>query len=303
MDHNIYIDADKARVTYKKNIRKDKKHLISGIITGIILVLLLLACILGVSRVTSGAHSSFSATVKAISANSINDPAYVLTKSEAALDGRWDKVEKSVEAALTQLYESYCKGKTEYAEAVNVVNAFSQLKSAASLTEKTRSDIDKIEQGRVAFASAKDLKIDGDIVGALTAYLSVGEDDTLNYKEAMKKAKEIEVDARSGISYNVNEYLCKFDIEGARGYVATLAEKLGDSDFIESEQNRIEAYYTEQTDLVTFNGPVEHLFTHCLIAYPELCYSSPSMTASLDEDCITPSELTKILNALYEKDY
>ena len=303
MDNKILYDADKAREIYKKNLKNDKKRIYNAAIIGGIVAALIFLCVFGFVRVAGGGHSSFGASVKNIYNNSLNDPDYLLSKSELSLDGKWEKAKESVDAALKKAYDNYRKGDLEYNEAVNVINAFSQLSSAKELTDGTKAKIESIEQGRIAYSNAKDLKIAGDLVGALTAYLSVNEDDALNYDTSLKKAKEIEVDAREGISYNINTYLCKFDIDGARDYVKTLSDKLGGSEFITSESDRIEAYYTEQTDLVTFNGPVEHLFTHCLIAYPELCYSSPSMTASLDEDCITPSEFVKILNALYEKDY
>ncbi len=303
MDNKALYDADKARAIYVKKAKSDKKRLYSAVIICSIVALLIFLCVFGFARVVGGEHSSFAATVKNIYNNSINKPDYVLSKSEASLDNMWENVRGDVDAALTKLYDGYRKGDIKYQNAVNVIEAFSQISHASELTATIESKIDNIEQGRNAYESAKDLKIAGDLVGALSAYLSVDKDDTLNYKAALEKAKEIEVDAREGISYKVNTFLCKFDIDGARNYVDVLSSKLGDSDFISNEKNRIEAYYTEQTDLVTFEGPVEHLFTHCLIAYPELCYSSPSMTASLDEDCVTPGEFTKILNALYEKDY
>ena len=303
MQNRVLYNADKARELYRNNLKKDKKRIYNAAIVGGVLAALVFLCVLGFSRVLAGGHSTFGAAVKDIYNNSLKSPEYILTKSEKALDDKWDKAESSVKAALTKAYDGYRKGDIEYANAINVINAFDQLESAKDMTESVKADVEAIEQGRKAYDSAKDLKISGDLAGALFAYLSVEESDTLNYKTALEKAKEIELDARDGISYKINEYLCKYDIDGARAYVDSLFSKLGDSEFITNEKDRIEAYYTEQTDLVTFEGPVEHLFTHCLIAYPELCYSSPSMTASLDEDCITPSEFTKILNALYEKDY
>lgn len=303
MENKILYDADKARKIYKSNLKKDKKRIYTAVVIGGIVAVLLILCIMGFSRVMKGSHSTFGSSVKNIYNNSVNSEGYVLSKSELALNDKWDKVEKSISSVLSETYDSYREGELEYNETVNVINAFSQLSNATALTDDIKTKVDRIEQGRAEYSTAKDLKIAGDLVGALNAYLSVDKDDELNYKTALEKAKEIEADAREGISYKVNTYLCKFDIDGARSYIETLVSKLGDSDFINEEKNRIEAYYTEQTDLVTFEGPVEHLFTHCLIAYPELCYSSPSMTASLDEDCITPLEFTNILNALYEKDY
>ncbi|MBR6514242.1 MAG: hypothetical protein IKT46_05340 [Clostridia bacterium] len=302
-DKRVIYDADEARRKYKEARNKDIKPILSAIICIVVAGLLILLSLGGFIAILFGAHSSFGGTVNGIYKNSIDNPGYVLSRSELSLDKKWSKVEDDITAKISKLYKSYCKGKAEYTEITNVLNAYAQIPSAAELTEEYKTSVESIEQGRVAFAKAKDLRIAGDMAGALSAYLCVDENDTLNYKTAIKKAKEVETEGQDAISYKINTYLCKFDIEGAKSFANSIAEKLGESEFISSELDRIDAYYTEQTDLVPYTDHVEHLFTHCLIAYPELCYSSPSMTASLDEDCITPSEFIKILNALYEKNY
>ncbi len=296
-------DAETARGIYKKTQKKDKKRLYTMITVCGVILLLLTVCFVGIARTFSGSHATFKATVNEIVDNSRNEAAYVLSKNELFLDKKWDKAGDYTIDRIDELYSSYCNGKSEFSETVNILNAFSQLNSAKEVCDEKLTKVNNIEKGRKAFAEAKDKKIQGDLVGALTAYLNVSVDDKAYYDEAIKKAKEIEKESSEGITYMVNDYLCKFDIDGARSFIKGISEKLGDSEFIKNETKRIEDYYTEQTDLVKFEGPVEHLFTHCLIAFPELCYSSPSMTASLDEDCITPSEFKKILNALYEKDY
>lgn len=54
-------------------------------------------------------------------------------------------------------------------------------------------------------------------------------------------------------------------------------------------------YYTTQ---------VEHLFFHCLIAYPEIAFAkSNPMQKSYLRDCITPLEFTRVLNSLYDNNY
>ncbi len=48
----------------------------------------------------------------------------------------------------------------------------------------------------------------------------------------------------------------------------------------------------------------EHLFTHCLIAYPEIAFrTSNSMRQNYDTDCITPKEFISILNSLHANNY
>lgn len=53
-----------------------------------------------------------------------------------------------------------------------------------------------------------------------------------------------------------------------------------------------------------YTSNVEHLFTHCLIAYPEIAFSvNNHMSNHYFNDCITAKEFIKILDELYLNDY
>lgn len=55
---------------------------------------------------------------------------------------------------------------------------------------------------------------------------------------------------------------------------------------------------------VNYEGTVEHVFTHCLLAYPTLALSNENpMKNSYDADCITPKEFENMLNELYKNNY
>ena len=55
---------------------------------------------------------------------------------------------------------------------------------------------------------------------------------------------------------------------------------------------------------VLYTGQVEHLFTHCLLAYPALALSEENpMQSDYDRDCITPNEFKALLKELYENNY
>ena len=59
-----------------------------------------------------------------------------------------------------------------------------------------------------------------------------------------------------------------------------------------------------QLDLCEYTGPIEHLFTHCLLADPAVALNKKnSMYSSYDTDCITKNEFKKILEKLYENNY
>ena len=53
-----------------------------------------------------------------------------------------------------------------------------------------------------------------------------------------------------------------------------------------------------------FTSNIEHLFTHCLIAYPELAFSKNNpMSKSYKIDCITAQEFKLILDELHKNNY
>lgn len=53
-----------------------------------------------------------------------------------------------------------------------------------------------------------------------------------------------------------------------------------------------------------YTSTVEHLFTHCLISYPEIAFSKGNpMRENYNIDCITSDEFSKILDSLYTNNY
>lgn len=53
-----------------------------------------------------------------------------------------------------------------------------------------------------------------------------------------------------------------------------------------------------------YTSDVEHMFTHCLIAYPEIAFKKGnSMKKHYDADCITYTEFESLLNELYKNNF
>lgn len=58
------------------------------------------------------------------------------------------------------------------------------------------------------------------------------------------------------------------------------------------------------TNFIKYDGNIEHLFTHCLLAYPEIAFSSSNyMRKDYDKDCLTPLEFERVLTSLHRKNY
>lgn len=55
--------------------------------------------------------------------------------------------------------------------------------------------------------------------------------------------------------------------------------------------------------LVTYNGPVEHIFFHPLIAYYDRAFDNDSLSTGYNDWFVTVSEFNKILDSLYKKDF
>lgn len=56
------------------------------------------------------------------------------------------------------------------------------------------------------------------------------------------------------------------------------------------------------TELELYKGPVQHVFYHFLIAFPEIARTS-NYGKHLGEDCLTPIEFTRSLEELYKNNY
>ncbi|MCL5045206.1 MAG: hypothetical protein M1598_00015, partial [Actinobacteria bacterium] len=59
----------------------------------------------------------------------------------------------------------------------------------------------------------------------------------------------------------------------------------------------------KQEKLVHYTGPIENIFFHPLIAYPELAFDNDSLSRGYDDWFVTVPEFRKILDALYKNNY
>jgi len=56
-------------------------------------------------------------------------------------------------------------------------------------------------------------------------------------------------------------------------------------------------------ELVPYQGPIEHIFFHPLIAYPTLAFDGDRMAQGYDDWFVTVKEFKRILQALYQRNY
>ena len=72
---------------------------------------------------------------------------------------------------------------------------------------------------------------------------------------------------------------------------------------VEPEPYEISSPTEAREGYVPWEGIVEHLFFHPVIAYPELAFDGDAQANGLDDFMVTVDEYNKILQSVYEKGY
>ncbi len=126
--------------------------------------------------------------------------------------------------------------------------------------------------------------------------------DNKDAKDLVQKNKE---EFQKGVTEAVTEFMVRWDIEKGKTFLNSLSG-LGINSHLEAQAKRLEAYRASQEDdLVECNvlNTLENLYSHCLIAFPEINFASEKTYRNCGDDCLTVHEFKAILNSLYEKGY
>ncbi|MCL2046971.1 MAG: polysaccharide deacetylase family protein [Oscillospiraceae bacterium] len=75
------------------------------------------------------------------------------------------------------------------------------------------------------------------------------------------------------------------------------------SDIVYIPNTNLPSNLSEDDNLVPYDGDVEHIFFHEVIAYPQLAFDGDSDSQGYDDYMVTASEYLKILYSLYESNF
>lgn len=70
-----------------------------------------------------------------------------------------------------------------------------------------------------------------------------------------------------------------------------------------AEEQRYKEAYKKTQEMVVYQGPIEHIFFHPLLAYPELAFNNDKQTKGFNDWFVTVKEFKKILDSLYKNNY
>ncbi len=214
--------------------------------------------------------------------------------------------------ALARIYKDFYEETLSAEDALASLSAFSLLEPARELAENYKKSVSDIRKGREAYRGAADLIRGGDYTEAAISLGCISAEDGIYIDRARKLFAEDPLLEKS-ISDKLTEHMVRYELEEARELLEPLASLYGSGGFFGAELERLESYRAFQEDgLVSFDLTAggryggegfENIYTHCLIAFPEINFASKSTYRNLGSDCLTPDEFRYLLSSLYEKGY
>lgn len=99
---------------------------------------------------------------------------------------------------------------------------------------------------------------------------------------------------------DVNSLIMKYDYQGAGVLLNKIYPFLTEEDV---EFKKLSDTCSSFQELVPYTGPVEHIFFHPLIAYPELTFDNDYMSDGFDKYFVTVPEFKNVIKQLYERGY
>lgn len=149
-----------------------------------------------------------------------------------------------------------------------------------------------------AINKAEALRGSGDYKNALKIIDSTMEK---NQDEKLKKLRqEIISEYKLSIIPKVDSLIRKYDYASAKILLDEIYPFISEEDM---EAQKLYKVCTEFQKLVPYTGPIEHIFFHPLIAYPELAFDGDSISDGFDKYFVTVPEFKRVIEQLYDNNY
>lgn len=180
---------------------------------------------------------------------------------------------------------------------VFILTASSACTNPNADVDKTQKDLqsDKYEK---ELSSASELMQTGDYEGAVKSldnlFVQNANEDISNLR---KRAYDL---LKNQAVEKVDKLIRDYDYKSAAEVLQPVKLLMKEED-----QRLLDLYDTciSFSNLVPYNGPVEHIFFHPLIAYPELAFDGDYQQQGFDNFMVTVEEFKRTMEAFYDADY
>lgn len=208
-----------------------------------------------------------------------------------------------IENEVKLSFESYRDGKMEYDRILTYFDNIRLLGTADDAVAAFAQQAVDVYNANEGLRTAQNNVSSGNYYEAYKFYVSVPQDSS-QYEKATAQAQRYQADAIRNVLNIAGKEAEAKNYEAAEKILTEALTLLPDNEEISAKlKDYQQQAEVAKNDLVLYTGPVEHVFTHCLIAFPEIANQSPSMQQALYRDCVTPHEFTKMLEQLYANNY
>ena len=217
----------------------------------------------------------------------------------------WSKVYKVISNEMLRIYDEFTRGKVSYGtlecfmkSCSNIANAKGLSEGYVTLASTRRSDVDFFEQAK-SFAEA------GNYKKATMAIAKISKSDFTMQASAKALITSSYDKAKEGITDAVTEFMVRYDLAEGKAYLEAM-RGYGLDSHIDAQAARLEEYRVYQDvelESVDLNETLENIYTHCLIAFPEINFASKTSYRACGPDCLTPYEFKFLLQSLYDRGY
>lgn len=228
-----------------------------------------------------------------------------LDENGKKLAAAWSEAAADAENVMNSALANYTSGSLSYEKAAALFRSFMLIDGARATAEALLQKTDAIAAAAESTKAMSDYISRGKYMQASREAAALPADSTEARSAAGAMIGSHIDDFKAGVSSAVTEYMVRYKIADGKSYLAGL-RGLGIDDHIAAEEARLEAYRVSQEDdleKVTVSQTLENIYTHCMIAFPEINFASASTYRNCGDDCLTYHEFTYLLNSLYEKGY
>jgi tetratricopeptide (TPR) repeat protein len=163
-------------------------------------------------------------------------------------------------------------------------------------------NVEAIKVSKQNFLAGNEYMLNGDYASALTALTQVIEKDSENYAKLTDLKQQWKAVYLSTALAQAQEYFAAGQYLAAFNSLSQLNTFLPGDPTITALLPEYEKKISNLPLQDVSTDTVSHIFTHCLVAYPELSISRPG-GGTYDIDCITVSEFNRLLDQLYQNNY
>lgn len=203
-----------------------------------------------------------------------------------------------IDSQLNRLITAYVDTGADYDEITYYLENLEKL-GFENVVRSSQNKLDSYYQSRHNFAIANQYFTSNDYLLAIPLYQAIIPEDEKDYQVAQDKLKESMAIMYPSYLTIAGSFANEQRYKEAYDTLQTVSKYYPNNPEILAKL----ADYKKAQAMVVYHGPIEHIFFHPLLAYPELAFDYDYQAKGFNDWFVTVKEFKKILASLYKNNY